>query len=261
MSKESQTIDIMGKIQDAPYVDLEFYKVKLYHLQEALGFDPYVTKHVVMMWIASFVLIALLVPSARGRSDVPGKFRSFFEVMLKFIRDEIAVSNMGPRGVHFTPFLATLFFFILMCNLIGLVPLGASPTSNISVTAALAVFAFFVIHISGIRAQGFFPYCKSIVPEVPVFIYPLMVVIEVFGHLSRPLTLAIRLFANMLAGKIVVMAVFSFIFMFQSYVVGTGVVIAGSLLFCLKVFVAFVQAYVFTFLTAVFIGGALEAHH
>lgn len=256
----SQNIDIMKKVEDSNYIDLTFTKIDL-PVIELLGYDLSITKQVVMMWVASLLLMIIFIPAARNRSKIPSRFRLFVESLLIFIRDEIAVTQMGKKGIIFTPYLATLFLFILFCNLLGLVPFGASPTSAISMTASLAIIAFLMIHISGVRFQGPIPYFKSIVPEVPKLLYPLMLLIEVFGHLARPLTLTIRLFANMLAGKIVVLAIFSFVFLFQSYVIGGVVVVSSVFLYCLKIFVAFVQAYVFTFLTAVFIGGALEAHH
>ena len=220
-----------------------------------------ITKHVLMMWIASLVLIAVLGLAARQKGDVPRGLRNFFEPLMLFIRSAVLLPNIGEAGLPYLPFLLTLFCFILMCNLLGLVPFGATATANISVTAALAVISAVVTHGAGMRQNGVVHYIKSIVPPVPFWLWPLMLVVEIIGMLAKPFALAVRLSANMTAGHIVLLVMLGFIFLFKNWT-AVGISIgAGILISMLELFVALVQAYVFTFLTAVFMGLALHPEH
>jgi F-type H+-transporting ATPase subunit a len=167
---------------------------------------------------------------------------------------------MGEAGLRYLPFLWTVFFFILMCNLIGLVPGGATATANISVTAALAILSFAMTQFAGVRQNGFH-YFTSLVPPVPWWLWPLMLVVELIGLVAKPFALAIRLWANMNAGHIVLLVILGLIFLFKNWAV-VGISIFGSIaLMMLELFVALLQAYVFTFLTAVFMGIALHPEH
>jgi F-type H+-transporting ATPase subunit a len=239
----------------------------LHHLIDAptyLGIDLSrfgITKHVLLMWMASVLLIVLMNVVARQKGLVPRGLRNLIEPVLLFIRDEVAVPNLHDQTDRYLPYLWTVFFFILFCNLSGLVPGGATPTGNLSVTAALAILSFFAIHITGIRENGLFRYVGSIVPPVPLWLWPLMLVVEIVGILAKPFALAVRLWANMNAGHIIILVIMGFIFLFKNVGVVAISVSAATALYMLEIFVGFLQAYVFTFLTAVFMGMAAHPEH
>lgn len=245
---DSDQIDIIHHLVDSP---------------EFLGMDLSrwgITKHVLMLWIAAVILVILLSVACRQKGAVPRGLRNLLEPLLLFIRDQVVLPNLGEAGHRYLPFLWTLFLFILMCNLLGLVPGGATATANISVTAALAIVSFLVTHFAGLRQNGFH-YVASIVPPVPRLLWPLMLVVEIIGLVAKPFALAIRLWANMNAGHIVLLVILGLIFMFKSWPV-VGISILGSVaVLMLELFVALLQAYVFTFLTAVFMGIALHPEH
>ena len=220
-----------------------------------------ITQHVVMLWIAALLLIIGLSLAARQKGDVPRGARNVLEPLVLFIRNAVLLPNMGEEGLRYLPFLLTLFSFILMCNLLGLIPGGATATANVSVTATLAVISTLVTHTAGIRQNGIGRYLKGIVPAVPWWLWPLMLVVEIIGMLAKPFALAIRLWANMNAGHIVLLVIMGFIFLFKNWGV-VGISLAGGVaLSMLELFVALLQAYVFTFLTAVFMGLALHPGH
>ena len=225
------------------------------------------TKHVVMLWIAALLSMLVLIPTAIShgrssrRSGSPKGFAAGMEAMVLYLRNEVVLPNVGPHGNKYVPFALTLFFFILFANLLGLIPYGSTATGNISVTAMLAIVTFVVVEISGMQAQGW-GYLRTIfyVPpkEMPFLLKPIMFVImtvvEVIGKFTKPFALAVRLFANMTAGHVVLLALISLIFTFQSYTVAAAPVAMGVAISMLEIFVAFLQAYIFTLLSCVFIG-------
>lgn len=213
------------------------------------------------MWIAAFLLILIFVVLYPKRALIPRGVGALFEPVLLYLRDEVIRPVMGKEGDHYLPFLWTLFFFIWFCNLLGLVPLGATATANISVTASLALCTFVAIHGSGIKKFGFVAYAKSIVPQVPIFVLPLLIVVEVIGLIVKPVALTIRLAANMVAGHAVLLSILGFIFVFKSGFLAVGIVGATTAIFLLEVLVATIQAYIFTFLSTVFISMAINPEH
>jgi F-type H+-transporting ATPase subunit a len=237
-----------------------------------LTIDMSPTKHVVMMLIASALACLVLIGAARAHkrhshaAGHPKGFAAGIEAMVLYIRDEVALKNLGHHGEKYVPFILTLFFFILFANLLGLIPYGSTATGNISVTAALAVLTFLVVEFAGIRAQGIgylntiFYWNKDlpIYMRIPMFL--IMSPIEVVGKIAKPFALAIRLFANMTAGHIVVLALIGLIFLFRSAASGAPF-IAASAIMVLELFVAFLQAFIFALLSSVFIGQIREAHH
>ncbi len=224
------------------------------------------SKHVLMLGIAAAILMVFLPLAVRGMLGVMAK--GFVEAIVLFIRDEILEPNLGHAGHQYLGYFCSLFFFILTCNLLGLIPFGATATGNIAVTMALATTTFCLIHIAGIREQGFGHYMHSIVPSgVPLWLWPLLFPIELIGFVAKAFALCIRLFANMVAGHIVILALMGLIFVVGAAnpYIGLGVaapVAMGMVLFvmCLELFVAFLQAYIFVFLTAIFVGGAVHPH-
>lgn len=222
----------------------------------------YLTTHNLMMLIASAILLTLLLVARRQSGAVSTGWANFFEVFIVYIRDEIVRPNLGEAGDKYLPYFLTLFFFILICNLLGLVPYGATATGNIAVTAAMATMTFLLINVAGVRELGFVHYVQTFIPHgLPIFLIPLMFVIEVIGLFTKSFALCIRLFANMIAGHIVILAFVALIFIFKTIFVAPISIGAAVGLGLLELFVAFLQAYVFTLLTAVFVGGAVNPQH
>jgi F-type H+-transporting ATPase subunit a len=231
------------------------------------------TKHVVWMLIAAFTVGALLIfaANAQGRQTrTAGHAKGFaggIEAMVLYIRNEVVMPNVGPHGNAFAPYLLTLFFFILVCNLWGIFPWGSTATGNIAVTATLALLTFFVIEIAGMRAQGLgyfstiFYWNKDMPLPLRIIMFVILSPIEVIGKLTKPFALTIRLFANMTAGHIVVLALIGMIFSFRSYAIGLAPLVMAIAINLLELFVAFLQAFIFTLLSSVFIGQIRVAHH
>ena len=184
-----------------------------------------------------------------------------------YIRNEVILPNVGHHGNAYVPFGLTLFFFILTANLLGLIPYGSTATGNISVTAMLAIITLVVVEGSGMKAQGvgylntIFYWNKELplLMRIPMFL--IMTPVEVLGKLAKPFALAVRLFANMTAGHIVVLALIGLIFTFKSWAVAGGPFIMAVLIMMLELFVALLQAYIFTLLSSVFIGLIRESAH
>lgn len=277
---------IVHHLGDAPLWHLDFN-----------GLDVSITKRVVMMWIASALLLAIFLPIARKLTKnpykKPSRFTGFFEVLINFVRHDVSQGAIGHHHKPYDGFLLTIFFFVLFCNLLGLIPplgeiahlisqwvglAGAEPegshnipflvklwpgitaTGDISVTATLAVISFIIIQLSGLIYQGV-GYVKNIVPSgIPAPLWIIMWPIEFFGQFTKPFALAIRLLANMTAGHLIILVFMGFIFQFQSYAVSPASVFGAVAINFLELFVAFLQAYIFTFLTALFIAGAQHRH-
>ena len=226
-----------------------------------------ITKHVLMMWIVGAAALVVFSYAARTKTRVGLLLRTALEAVILFIRDRILEPALGHAAHDYLPYFLTLFFFILFSNLAGLVPYGATATGNISVTAALALCTFGLIQVAGVREQGLVSYVKHIVPGgLPVYLVPLLFLIEILGLVAKCFALSIRLFANMIAGHIVALAFLSLIFIFGAMIPWVGLAAApfsvGMALFvyCLDLLVALIQAYIFTMLTALFVAGAVHPH-
>lgn len=255
---------IMHHVMDGNYLDFSpFGKIYLPQI-ELFGLDISITRHVVFMWLGALLLAVVFFNVARSykKSLIPRGSTNFWEVFIIFVRDEIARPTIGKGYESFLPYLLTAFFFIMFGNFLGLIPFSATFTSNIAVTTVLAVFSFMVIQIGGIRHNGFFGYFKGLVPHgVPVFLLPIMAVVEFLGLLAKPFALAIRLFANLTAGHIVIYALISLIFVMQS-AGWAGLAIPMALfIYGLEILVALLQAYIFTMLSSLFIGMAVHQDH
>jgi F-type H+-transporting ATPase subunit a len=238
-----------------------------------LAIDLSPSKHLVFMLAAAMLVALTFLLSARSvaraqREGRPAKgFAGSMEALALYIRQEVVLPNVGHHGEGYAPYLLTLFFFILVMNILGLLPWGATATGNISVTAALALMAFVTIEVAGMRTLGLKGYLNTIFylpPGLPGPLKPIMLVImtpvEIIGKLSKPFALAVRLFANMTAGHVLVLALIGLTFLFQSYLVGVTASILATGVMLLELFVAFLQAFVFTLLTSVFIG-LMRAEH
>jgi len=238
-----------------------------------LTLDLSPTKHVVMLLVAATLCLLTLLLAARAHkrqhaaSGKPKGFANGIEALVLYIRQEVILPNVGHHGERHVPFLLTLFFFILFANLLGLIPYGSTATGNISVTATLAILTFFAVELAGMRTLGK-GYIKTVVywPSDQPFIMnalltPLMTPIELIGKFTKPFALAIRLFANLTAGHIVVLALIGLIFTFGSYALAPLPLLMALAIMVLEVFIAFLQAYVFTLLASVFIGLIREGAH
>jgi F-type H+-transporting ATPase subunit a len=255
---------ILHHVQDANYVDFEpFGTLHLPHL-ELFGFDISITKYVFFMWVVCLLLLILLTLAAGKykKSLVPKGFGNFFEMIILFIRDEVVRPTI-PRGSEkFLPYLLTVFFFILFSNIFGLIPYASTITSNIAVTAALAAMTFFATQLGGIREYGFFGYFKSLIPHgMPIGILPLIIVVEVLGLFTKPFALCIRLFANMIAGHVVILSLIGLIFIMGSVFVAPVSIAFSLFIYLLEILVAVIQAYIFTMLSSLFIGMAVQVEH
>ena len=229
--------------------------------------DFSVTKAVFGMLVASLILLWLMIALARSYKrtgiSAPRGLQGFFEPVILFIRDDVAIPNIGEhKHARYMPYLLTVFFFILINNLLGLVPLfpfGANVTGNVNVTFVLAVFTFLITQISGNRSHWRHVFAA---PGVPVWLLPIMIPIELIGLISKPFALMIRLFANITAGHIIVLSLVTLIFIFKSVFVAPVSIFFVLFMDCIELLVAFLQAYVFTLLSALFIGMATaEEHH
>ncbi len=238
-----------------------------------LAIDLSPTKHTVFMVLAAaivaltFVLSGRTVARAQAGGRPPKGFAGAMEATALWIRQEVILPNVGHHGEGYVPYLLTVFFFILTMNLLGLMPWGSTATGNIAVTAALALVSFIAIEVAGMRSLGVKGYLNTIFylpPGLPAAMKPIMLVImtpvEIIGKLAKPFALAVRLFANMTAGHVLVLALIGLTFLFQSYVVGVTASVLSTAVMLLELFVAFLQAFVFTLLTAVFIG-LMRAEH
>lgn len=233
--------------------------------------DLSITRHLVFAWLGGLIVVVIFVTLARrytrgiGRETAPrGLFHNLFESLVIFVRDEIARPNLGDKSDRFLPFLLTAFFFILTCNLLGLVPFGATATANISVTAVLAAFTFLVTQFSANKEHWTHLFGP---PGTPLPVRFILFPVEFLGLFTKPIALAIRLFANMTAGHLVILSLIGLIFTFTSLfgeVGGYGispVSVAFSLgIYLLELLVATIQAYIFTMLSALFIGMAVVEH-
>jgi F-type H+-transporting ATPase subunit a len=243
-----------------------------------LAVDLSPTKHVVFLVLAAFLVwltmfwTARQIERQRAQGRGPHGVAGMIEAMVLYVRNDVAVSNIGHGGERFAPYILTLFWLILYCNLLGLVPFGATPTGNLAVTGALALTAFATIEISGMVALGAKGYIKTIVVTPPgvtgfmaVLLTLIMIPVEIIGKLVKPFALCLRLFANMTAGHFVILALMGLIFLFGNVAVIKWVVAGGSVFFvlfmyALELFVAFLQAYIFALLTSVFIGLMQHEH-
>lgn len=272
MADINHTID---HVRDQTYFELPHALVEggKLHIPDIMGFQ--VTKFMLLEVLAAVLIALIFIPLAQfiATGNRPrGKIWNMFEAMLIYIRDEVARPAIGHHDAdRFLPLLWTLFFFVLGCNLLGMLPWLGSPTGALSVTLALAIISFVTVVGAGMAKSGFLGFFKSQVPhmELPFglgyFLFPLILVLELVGLLIKHFVLSVRLFANMFAGHLVLAFIMSFIALTAANVymwapVTFSAVLGAAALSLLELFVAFLQAYLFTFLTALFIGMSVHPH-
>ena len=273
----------------------------LIHIPKVMGIDFSVTKHVLMLWLVSIVLFAIVTWTVRRyirqQRLLPSGLMNVLEAVVEFVRDTMVEPAVGRKWVRtWTPLILTLFLFIFSANIVGLIPVfevvalvdkfilhsghdsflakvvhgGSTATANFNVTAGLATVTFFAIIAAGSMAHGFVQHWINLVPKGLAWpLYFLLIPIEIMGMFVRPFALTMRLAANMTGGHIAILAMLSFVFLFAQMggpIAGLGVGLLFSVPFSvaisgLEIIVVLVQAYVFALLTAVFIGMAIHAHH
>ena len=240
--------DPMHQFEIRRLIDLEF-----------LGLDASFTNSALYMIIAVTLITFLTIWGMRGRALVPTRMQSIAEISYEFVANMVR-DNVGAAGQRYFPFVFSLFMFVLFCNMLGMTPYSFTVTSHIIVTFALAAFIFIGVTIIGFIRHGF-GFLKFFVPSgVPMALLPLLVVIEIISYLTRPMSLSVRLFANMMAGH-------TMLKVFGAFVVALGLIggwapLAFMVIFTgLEVLVAFLQAYVFAILTCIYLNDALHMHH
>jgi F-type H+-transporting ATPase subunit a len=230
------------------------------------------TKHTVFLLLSAILVAVLLVSTARSnvrhtnQIGRPKGFAAGIEAVILYLRNEVYLPVLGHGGERYVPFVLTLFFFILFCNLFGLVPYGSTATGNVSVTGALALMTFVVVEIAGMRALGkgylgtiiYWPHDMPLYMKLPLSV--IMTPVEIIGKFTKPFALTIRLFANMIAGHVIILALIGLIFMF-GFVVSIAAIPMALFIMFLEILVAFIQAFIFSLLASVFIGQIRAAHH
>jgi F-type H+-transporting ATPase subunit a len=237
-----------------------------------IDFGP--TKHVVFMALSALIVALMLILAARAHvrhtHDIgrPKGFAAGLEAMVIYLRNEVFIPVLGGHGgERYIPFVLTLFFFVLLCNLFGLVPYGSTATGNVSVTLTLALMTFLVVEVAGMRALGkgylgtiiYWPHDDMNV-VMKFFLSLIMTPVEILGKFTKPFALTIRLFANMVAGHVIILALIGLIFMFGAAVAIAAIPMALFIM-VLEILVGFIQAFIFALLASVFIGQIRTAHH
>ncbi|MCL5291673.1 MAG: F0F1 ATP synthase subunit A [Actinobacteria bacterium] len=240
----------------------EFELHPVFNLPKIFGVDLSITKAVIVMWVAVALTSVLVIYAGRKRGLVVGGLKGGVEAILEFIRNEIVIENIGREGLVWYPFITALFFFILFNNLLGLLPGSFTPTSNINTTATLAIIVFLSVIVQGMIKKGPIKYWLKLVPKgVPAFLGPFLFIIEFVSLLAKPLSLAVRLFANMFAGHVVLGAFLGLIFFFGSYFVAPAPLLITVALRLLEVMFSAIQAYIFAMLSSMYIGAAIHDEH
>jgi F-type H+-transporting ATPase subunit a len=244
--------------------------------KEIFAIGPFAfTNHMFMVSLATILLIVVLPIAIRSKKLVRSGFGNAIESMCVYLREEVARPFLKEQTDKYIPFIWSMFFFILTLNLLGMVPLdriiwaitskenhfGGTATANVWVTGALALMAFLLFHCAGIYENGFVSYVRHFAPKVPVLILPFIFFMEVVSSFVRVFSLAIRLFANMLAGHVLLGTLLAFIIIYKNSMVATASITFVVLMSLMEIFVAFLQAYIFTFLTTIFIGFSVHQDH
>jgi F-type H+-transporting ATPase subunit a len=244
------------------YDGLKLEHEKLVTTDGSKVYDFSITKNIAALFGSAILMLVVFTAVARGykknHGRAPSGIQSFFEPIIVFIRDEVAKKNIGPKYERYMPYLLTAFFFIWFNNLLGLTPGAANLTGNIAVTMVLAVMTLVITLASSNKYYWSHIFAT---PGVPKPLLPIMIVVEVIGIFTKPFSLMIRLFANITAGHIVVLSFISLVFIFKSLAVAPVTIAFGLFINVLELLVAVLQAFIFTLLTAMYIGGAVEEHH
>ena len=223
--------------------------------------DFSITKNVATLMLGALILILIFTSVSKGyvknKGKAPKGIQSFLEPLIVYMRDEVVKPSIGKNYGKYFPYLLTLFFFIFINNLLGLLPGGANLTGNIAITLVLALITFLITNLSANKY-----YWKHILlPNTPKWMWVIMIPVEVVGVLMKPLSLMIRLFANITAGHIIMLSLFGLIFIFKNWAVAPAIGVFALFMSAIELLVAFLQAFIFTLLTSMYIGSAIEEHH
>jgi F-type H+-transporting ATPase subunit a len=226
------------------------------------GIDFSISNAVVMIWIASaMVLITLTLAGRMGRL-VPKGLQNMMESLVAYLKQTFVTEILGEENAVWFPFVATLFFFILYCNLLGLIPKMFTATSNINVTASLAVIVFLCTQAVGIYKNGIWGYLKKFAPKgIHPAILVIMIPIEIISQFAKPFALAVRLFANMTAGHLVILVFLGMIIMFKSVIIAPLPLAMAVVMMAFEIFVSLIQAFIFSILATMYIAEASHAEH
>jgi F-type H+-transporting ATPase subunit a len=228
------------------------------------GIDMGISQHVLMMFIAGALLILIFALGGRRKRNAPtGRLGHALEALVVYMRDEVVEPNLGKKDApKWLPFFLTMFFFFLCLNIISLIPGFTAATGNVNFTATMAVMVFIVYNVAGMVHNGPVHYLANVVPKgVPLFVLPIIGLIEFMGLFTKAVALCIRLFANMTAGHILILSLTGLIIVFKTAWVALGFVPMTLFIYLIEVLVAFLQAYIFTLLSALFVGMAIHQEH
>ncbi|GAB3296981.1 F0F1 ATP synthase subunit A [Hymenobacter humi] len=244
------------------YDGLKLEHEKLVSTDGSPVYDFSITKNAASLLFSSLLLLLVFTAVARGykknHGRAPKGIQSFFEPIILFIRDEVAKKSIGPKYERYMPYLLTIFFFIWFNNMLGLMPGAANLTGNIAVTMTLALLTLVITLASSNKYYWSHIFAT---PGVPKALLPIMIPVELIGIVVKPFSLMVRLFANITAGHIVILSFISLIFIFKTAALAPVSLAFGLFINVLELLVAILQAYIFTLLTAMYIGGAVEDHH
>lgn len=255
MAEESKMIDVVEHYSEAFHPIVKLPKI--------LGIDMSLNMAIITMWLAVVLILVFILLAGRKTKLVPRPLQSMVEYVYLFIRDTIVLDMIGKEGLPWVPFLTTLFLFILVNNFLGLIPYLATPTSSIYLTLVLALIVFFSVHITGVVKHGPLKYLRTVVlpAGAPLWLAPLFVPIEIISALAKPFSLMVRLFANMFAGHAVLLVFLGLILLYQSFIIAPFPLILSVVVGLLEIFFKFLQAYIFTVLSAMYISDAIHGGH
>jgi F-type H+-transporting ATPase subunit a len=258
---------------DRPFATIPVLSIGSFHLI----FN--ITKHFILMTVVALLVLATMLYLARKLRDPyrkPTRLQSLFELLLQFMRDTVYDPVLGQEGKRFYLLCFTFFLFILYSNILGMVPpfapiipktggeavwLGGAVTGNLATTAGLGLITFFVLNIAGMRSKGIVGYWKDLIPHgTPIWMAPLTLLFEIVGIFSKTIALIMRLFANMIGGHVAIILILLLIVKFQALAIGPVAILVDLAISALELFVAVLQAYIFSFLSAMFIGLAIKKH-
>lgn len=243
-------MNILKHLANIQYLPLKF-----------LGLDVSISQLVVNLWIVCAVIFAALFFTGLKAKIIPGLWQALVELGVDFVKKNITFI-LEENAEKFFPFIFTVFALILVSNLMGLVPRFLPPTSNLNVTGTLALIVFLAAHYFGIKNFGPFKYFRSLFPSgIPLILAILIAPIEIISQLARPFSLAVRLFANLLAGHIIPMVLISLIFIFKNIFIVPIPILGNVLMGLFEIFIAFIQAYIFAFLATIYLASAIKPAH
>jgi F-type H+-transporting ATPase subunit a len=239
----------------------QFKIVNLFSIGKIGNADIFFTNSAAFMLAAVILLTGFLVVGTASATAVPGRLQSAAELTYEFVATMLR-STGGNEGMRFFPFVFTIFMFVLLLNMFGLIPYGFAVTSHIIITAILALTVFFTVLIYGLMRHGLHFFNLFVPKGVPIYILPMIVAIEILSFISRPISHSVRLFANMLAGHILILTFIGLIFILQTWVLAFVVVPVGILFYLFEVIIVIgIQAFIFAALSAIYIGSAIEPEH